>query len=75
MSNQIIALVKTNQNIPRKDLDLHKIKKDGNCLYRVLSKYFTNEENNYKVFRELIYEAAKNNKEAFRPFFYLQKKD
>ena len=69
MSEKIIQLVKNNLNIPKQDVIYHKIKKDGNYWYRVLAKYFTDDENNHKIYRQLIYNAAKNNKESFSPFF------
>ena len=35
----------------------------------MLAKYLTGDENNYDIYRQLIYDAAKNNKESFTPFF------
>ena len=35
------------------------------------SAFYTGNENNYEIFRHLIYEAAKKNIETFIPFFLL----
>ena len=41
MNVQLYELIKNNSDIPKNNLELHEIKKDGNCFYRVLSLYFT----------------------------------
>ena len=42
---------------------------DGNCLYRFLAQFLTNDQNNHKIIREIIYQAALANKEHIKPFF------
>jgi len=74
MSESFISLIKSNQDIPRDSLILHYISKDGNCWYRALSKFLTNDENNYKEIRQIIYELTKNNKSSFINFFISPKK-
>ena len=69
MTEEIISLIKNNQDIPKNQIKLHYINKDGNCWYRLLSKYYTNDEKYYKTFRQIIFESAKNNKELLAPFF------
>ena len=49
--------------------------RDGNCFYRTLSLFFTNEESHYKFFREQIYIACKNNLNELKEFFVDQNKD
>ena len=46
-----------------------KSARDGNCWYRTLLNYFIGKQYNHKVFRRLIYEATKNNKENLLLFF------
>ena len=69
MSKNIIYKIKLNQNIPKNLLFEIKREGDGNCWYRTLSNYFTGKQDNHKVFRRLIYEATKNNKQNLLPFF------
>ena len=58
-------------NILSKDNYIHiPINKDGNCLYRTISVYLTDTQDNYQIIRELIYEYAKKNKELFLRFFF-----
>lgn len=69
MEKPIIELIKNNLNIPKNFLEYIEIKKDVNCFYRVLAKYFTNDENNHMIYRNIIYEAAKKNAIKILPFF------
>ena len=45
------------------------VKGDGNCFYRALTLYLTNDEKNCKTLRELIYNNAVENKVFIKPFF------
>ena len=42
---------------------------DGNCLYRSLAQFLTNDQNNHKIIKEIIHHAAPENKEQTKPFF------
>ena len=57
------------QPINQEEINISPITGDGNCFYRSISLYFTNEQTNHKIIREIIYEAAKEYKEDIKPFF------
>ena len=38
-------------------------------MFRLLSIYFTESQNHHQIFREIIYESAKTNKDNFIAFF------
>ena len=57
------------QPINQEEIIISPITGDGNCFYRAISLYFTNEQTNHKIIREIIYEAAKEYKEDIKPFF------
>ena len=42
---------------------------DGNCFYRSLSQFLTNDQNKHEIIGEIIYHAALENKEQIKPFF------
>ena len=69
MSENVLFLIKNNQNISKNLLTEFTVIKDGNCWYRTLSLFFTGDEQYHNTFRMIIYEAAKTNKEKFIPFF------
>ena len=69
MYEQLYQLIKNNSDIPKSNLELYEVKKDGNCFYRVLSLYLTQDQNNHDVIRKLIYQATKENKNNLFPFF------
>lgn len=75
MNDQILELIKNNLDIPKANLELHEVKKDGNCFYRVLSLYFTQDQNNHDIIRQLIYQTTKENKNNLFPFFLNNNED
>ena len=40
MDTKIEKIIQNNANLPKKDINFHEIKKDGNCFYRSLLLYF-----------------------------------
>ena len=52
------------------DVIIAPVKGDGNCFYRALTLYLTNDEKNYKTLRDLIYNNAVKNKEFIKTFFF-----
>ena len=65
----------SHQNLDTGIFDIKDVCRDGNCFYRTLSIYFTNDESYYKIFRERIYNAAINYKESLKEFFFEQEDD
>ena len=43
---------------------------DGNCFYKALCLFLTNEQSNHKIIREVIYKSAKEKKELLKLFFF-----
>ena len=69
MTEHIIMLIKNNLILSKELIIEVPISKDGNCWYRTLSAFFTGNQEHYKIFLQLIYEAIKLNKENCVPFF------
>jgi len=65
----------SHQNLEKDIFDIKDVSRDGNCFYRTLSLYFTNDESYFKFFREQIYLAALNYKESLKEFFFQQEDD
>ena len=63
----------SHQNLDTGIFYIKDVCRDGNCFYRTLSKYFTNDESYYKIFREQIYNAAINYEESLKEFFLNKK--
>ena len=71
----VFNLIKNHKQINKELLEVHDVDRDGNCLYRTLSLYFTNDQSHYKFFREQIYIAAKNNFKELQEFFINEEND
>ena len=56
-------------NLNPEEVIISPVAGDDNCLYRAISLYLTNVETNYKIIREIVYEAAMENKEILKPYF------
>ena len=69
MDTNLESIIKNNKDIPKKYVQLKEVNGDGNCFYRVLARYYTDDQNNHNIFRQIIYESAKVNKEEFKLFF------
>ena len=73
--NDINDLLKNHKTINKELVQIKDVIGDGNCYYRTLSLYFTNEESYYKFFREQIYLAAMNNINELKEFFLNNEND
>ena len=71
----IKSLIISHQNLNKDLFKIIDVGKDGNCFYRTLSLYFTNEETYFNFFRNQIYLAAKNNIESLKEFFVEDEED
>ena len=69
MDSHLENIIKNNKDLPKNLVILKEVIKDGNCFYRLLSIYFTESQNHHQIFREIIYESAKTNKDKFISFF------
>ena len=59
-----------NNNQIKKQEYIHiDIYKDGNCLFRAISVYLTDTQENYSIIREMISQYADANREQFKAFF------
>ena len=56
-------------NLNQKDYFEIDIIGDGNCFYRYLSMYFEKTQENYKYYRQIIFNYISNNKTLFIQFF------
>ena len=65
----LLNKIRNKQPINQEEIIITPILGDGNCFYRSISLYLTNEQSNHKIIREIIYEAAKERKEDLKPFF------
>lgn len=72
---KILEIIKKHEEIDKDSVVIIDIDRDGNCYYRTLSLYFTNDESYNNFFREQIHLAAKNNKNEFRYFFVSEDTD
>ena len=70
MDSNLENLIKNNRDIPKNFVELKDVFGDGNCYFRVLSLYYTDDQNNYQIFQQIIYESAKRNKSEFASFFH-----
>ena len=57
------------KNLNPEEVIISPVAGDGNCFYRAIFLYLTNVETNYKIIREIVYEATKENKEILKPYF------
>ena len=73
--SDIYTKIKEHKEISKDLLEINNVERDGNCFYRTLSLYFTNDEMHYAFFREQIYSAAKNNIIELKEFFIEDKND
>ena len=60
MDTNLENIIKKNKDIPKKYVKLKEVNGDGNCFYRVLARYYTDDQNNHNIFRQIIYESAKS---------------
>ena len=67
--SDIYTKIKEHEEISKDLLEINDVERDGNCFYRTLSLYFTNDEMHFSFFREQIYSAAKNNMIELKEFF------
>ena len=47
---KIIEIIKKHEEIDKDSVDIIDVDHDGNCYYRTLSLYFTNDESYYNIF-------------------------
>ena len=73
--SDIYTKIKEHKEISKDLLEINNVERDGNCFYRTLNLYFTNDEMHYAFFREQIYLAAKNNIIELKEFFIEDKND
>ena len=69
MKKNILQSILEKKPLIPEDVIISPIEGDGNCFYRALSLYLTNDQSNYNIIREIIYEASKENKESLKPYF------
>ena len=53
MANDL-ELIKNHKNLNKELFAINDVDRDGNCYFRILSLYFTNDQSYYQFFRELI---------------------
>ena len=71
----ITQIIKQHLNLSKDICNIIDVGRDGNCFYRTLSLYFTGDESHYKIIRQNIYLAAKDNTEYLRNFFNADQND
>ena len=71
----ILDLIKNHKKINKELVEVQDVGGDGNCYYRTLSLYFTNEQSHNKCFREQINMAVKDNADELREFFISEDND
>ena len=52
--------------IPKNYFHIISIGADGNCFFRALSKFFSGSEENYKYFRNIVYNYIIKNKDLYK---------
>ena len=68
-SENILALIRENKNIPIDKIENVTVTGDGNCLYRCMSCYLYETEEKINEIRMKIYSEAKSNKDNIKEFF------
>ena len=68
-SENILALIRENKNIPIDKIENVTVTGDGNCLYRCMSCYLYETEEKFNEIRMKIYSEAKSNKDNIKQFF------
>ena len=71
----ITQIIKQHLNLSKDICNIIDVGRDRNCFYRTLSLYFTGDESHYKIIRQNIYLAAKDNTEYLRNFFNTDQND
>ena len=72
---EIFENLKNHKPLKKDLVNEYEVIGDGNCYYRVLSLYFTNDESYFNFFREQIYFSAKDNINLLKEFFINDKND
>ena len=73
--SEILKIIKEHGDLIKDDFIIQDVGRDGNCFYRSLALFYTNDESNYQIFREIIYLSAKARKEELKEFFVEEEND
>ena len=72
---EIFENLKNHKPLKKDLVNEYEVIGDGNCYYRILSLYFTNDESYFNFFREQIYFSAKDNINLIKEFFINNEND
>ena len=73
--DNLLEIIRNHKELNKDFIDIKDVQKDGNCYYRTLSLYFTDNESKYPFFRHQIYLVALNDIDNLKEFFIDNVKD